>query len=949
MDERRSFGTLLRRVRKARDLTQEALAEQVYCAADTIKKIEAGSRRPSRQLAAQIAIGLGLSGVEYTAFLAAARACVDEAATTTQHLSSDSIVSAQPAPQHNLPSLPTPFVGRAQELAALQALLGDLDARLITIVGPGGIGKTRLAIEAARSQLEGFADGVYFVPLAALDDPDLLATPIAEALGVSIRIRNHREKSTLDGQQDQLVAYLRHKHMLLVLDNLEHLVGSLHLLSTILRTAPGVKILATSRERLNLHGETLFVLGGMIVPEGAAGTDAGDTQLPDAISLFANCARRIHPSFALTADNLGDVVAICRFVEGMPLGIELAAAWVGVLTPAEIAAEIQANLDFLSSSLHDIPERQRSIRSIFQSSWDKLSTTERDVFAQLSVFQGSFTREAAQRVTGASLQTLLALVQKSLVQPGMNGRYHVHELLRQFAAEQLGAVPEAEAAVRERHCAYYVGLLAEQEAEINGPRQGEALAAIEQEIYNVRAAWKWAVSQRHLKYIDQAMESLCEFYRMRGRFDEAWADFPLAAHELGWTGFGAPPTHADAAARFAETLQFLDAATTRSAINRSQEEILAKVLARDVRFHCEQPQNDRKAVEFRADVLKRLSKMGAKHEMAYVLRYAAHIEFTPWQTRDLYLAAITIFEEHGDERGIAETRYRLGSVAAQLGEYGDAEHSYQESLALLGRLGRREMQGNCLEGLSYVSWALGDYPSAEARCSEGRAIFASIGYRNTLASTQRLRARIALVRQDYVDAERDIRDSLIIYDEIGLLSLKAEALGELSHVMLLAGHPTEAEQLARESLTLCRQRSYRAGTVEPLMVLGQVACTETNWQAAKEYFRDCLQIAREVYLPAHALHALSGVVTLLSGEGKHTMACEVATFVRQHRASWQWTKDRVASAVAGRQVDGRPEGAEKSPAFADDLALDGLIDWVVADSSRILDPHSSAAPPRLRG
>jgi predicted ATPase/DNA-binding XRE family transcriptional regulator len=929
VDDRWSFGTLLRRARKARDLTQEALAEQVYCAADTIKKIEAGTRRPSRQLAAQIAIGLNLHGAEYTAFLAAARAAVDEATATTQHLSSDPIASAQPAPKHNLPSLPTPFVGRAQELVALRQLLGDSDARLITLVGPGGIGKTRLTIEAAQTQLEAFADGVYFVPLAALDDPDLMVTPIAEALGVSLHVRNHREKSMVDGQQDQLVAYLRQKHMLLVLDNLEHLVGGLHLLSTILRTAPGVKILATARERLNLHSETLFALGGMVISERAAGTGAEDTEVADAVRLFADCARRVYPSFALIADNMSDVVTICRLVEGMPLGIELAAAWVGVLTPAEIAAEIQANLDFLSSSLYDVPERQRSIRSIFQSSWDKLSPTERAAFAQLSVFQGTFTRDAAQWVTGASLQTLLALVQKSLVQPGVNGRYHVHELLRQFAAEQLAAVPADEAAVRERHCAYYVGLLAEQETEINGPRQGEALAAIEQEIYNVRAAWKWAIAHRHLEYIDQAMESLCEFYRMRGHFDEAWATFGPAAKALGWHGYVSPPTNVDRAALFAQTIQLLDEAKTMPWHRERREEILGKVLARYGRFHCESPPSDWKAIQIRGDVLKQLSNIGARREMAYVLRYVAHIEFTPWQTRDLYRAALTIFEEHGDERGIAETRYRLGRVATQLGEYRDAEHLYRDSLAILRRLGRREMQGNCLEELSYVSWALGDYQRAEAQCAEGEAVFASVGYRTGQASIRRRRARTAMARQDYSDAERDIRDSLIIYDEIGLLSLKAEAIGELSHVMLLAGYPTEAEQLARESLTLCRQRSYQAGVIEPLMVLSQVACAQENWPAAKEYARESLQIAREVYLPAYALHTLSGVVTLLSDEGKHTMACDVATFVQQHPASWQWTKDRVASAVAGRQVDGRPEDSEKSRAPRDDIALDGLMDWVM--------------------
>ena len=261
-----------------------------------------------------------------------------------------SLISGQVVPQPEpttarppvkLPVQPTPFIGREDDLHQLDILLAEPTTRLVTILGAGGIGKTRLAIEAAHRQGDAFADGVYFVSLATIDDPTLIATPIATAVGFSFHVRDQREKWERELQNEQLLAYLRNKQMLLVLDNLEHLLEGIPLLAEILQCACDVKMLVTSRERLGLRGETIYTMGGLRVPQQINQDSAITAADHDALQLFVNCAERVQPGFRLTAANINDVITICQLVDGLPLGIELAAAWIGLLTPAETATEIK--------------------------------------------------------------------------------------------------------------------------------------------------------------------------------------------------------------------------------------------------------------------------------------------------------------------------------------------------------------------------------------------------------------------------------------------------------------------------------------------------------------------------------------------------------------------------------------------------------------------------------
>jgi len=383
-----------------------------------------------------------------------------------------------------LPSERTSFVGRRKELEEIKRLIGE--TRLLTLTGPGGIGKTRLALKAGEEVANDFEDGVYFIPLAPIRSAEHITQTIAE--GVKFPL------ATQENPQRQLLRYLRKKRLLLVVDNFEHLLDSAEIVSAILQAAPAVKILATSRERLNLQGETNLIIGGMGFSIQAG---SEDMETGDAITLFILRARQVFTGFDPSPGGLEQIVKICQIVQGMPLAIELAAAWLHILNVYEIAQELEKGLGLLTTELRDAPERHRSIHAVFDHSWSLLSQIERETFMRLSVFRGGFTREAAQHVAGASLQLLAGLVNKSFLScdPG-SGRFEIHELLRQCAQEQLEKEPDASALAHKAHAVYYAAFMQERWGDLRGYRQMLLLGEIEADIENVRTAWRYCLDQR---------------------------------------------------------------------------------------------------------------------------------------------------------------------------------------------------------------------------------------------------------------------------------------------------------------------------------------------------------------------------------------------------------------------------------------------------------------------
>ncbi|MGD2078261.1 MAG: adenylate/guanylate cyclase domain-containing protein, partial [Chloroflexota bacterium] len=417
---------------------------------------------------------------------------------------------------NNLPLQVTEFVGRETELEETERILEQ--TRLLTIVGPGGIGKSRLSLELAANVANQFDHGAFFVPLAPVATADLAAEAIAESIGFSFALTDPPEK--------QLLSYLAGKKQLLVLDNMEHIIQTADLVDQILRAAPQVKIIVTSRAKLRLSSESVFLLHGL----GSGSWDSlAAARRDEAVRLFVNSARRVRPDFEITEDDLGAMGDILRMIQGSPLGIVLAASWLDVLSLPEIAGEIGRSFDFLETELRDVPERQRSARAVFDYSWRLLSQRERDLFATLSIFRGGFTRVASQSVARASLRELANLANKSFVSlESDSGRYSVHELLRQYGAASLQADRGRYEVARDEHARFFASLVDAQKEAIYLGDHSKILADLD----NIRAAWRWAVRHRLLEALQLMMWPLGWFHNLRAYHTESAAMLRLAVDAL---------------------------------------------------------------------------------------------------------------------------------------------------------------------------------------------------------------------------------------------------------------------------------------------------------------------------------------------------------------------------------------------------------------------------------
>lgn len=422
-------------------------------------------------------------------------------------------------PRNNLPVTTTPFIGRTQELWKIKDMLLEPSCRVVTLLGPGGSGKTRLSVQigAILDREMAFKDGVWFIQLAPLTDHNSIVPAILKGLNIT----------TCSGQESphqQLFNYLRKRQSLLIFDNFEHLLNaeSITLVSELAHNAPQVKILITSRERLNIQGENLYQVEGLETPpdDTVLLKPEIDSSQSDygAIRLFEQSAQRVQPSFTVTRENVKTIAYICRHVQGMPLAIELAAAWIEALSLDEIYKEIKQDLDFLKSELHDAPDRQRSLRVIFDTSWSKLSKPTRSTIKALSVFRSNFSREAAQAITGLSAKTLLELTNKSWIQPQKNSKYQIHELLRQFAYEVLENEPVTFEQIKEKYCNYYSNRLLSLWEISKGAEQSRFYEELEFEYENIKTAWGWLVAKgNHEVVVNNILPALFVYSEIRGK------------------------------------------------------------------------------------------------------------------------------------------------------------------------------------------------------------------------------------------------------------------------------------------------------------------------------------------------------------------------------------------------------------------------------------------------
>lgn len=672
----------------------------------------------------------------------------------------EQIASLSDGRPHNLPPRDPAFVGRAEEIGLVHQRLAAPECRLLTLVGSGGSGKTALASEVgwrvALEHVGPFPQGAYFVPLAGVsaagsDESGLnpVVTAAAEALGFTF--------SGSRPPREQLADYLQDKSLLLIFDNFEHLIASERdVVRWLLSRTNALQILVTSRERLNVAEEWTVSVGGLPVSDQAT-------------QLFVQRARRVVAGFALgEADHQCTetaVAAICRLIHGLPLGIELAASWVRMLSCPEIAQEIQHSVDFLQTSLHDAPPRHQSLRAVFDYSWNLLNTGDRRVLRQLAVFRGPFDRDAAQTVTQASLPALTALVDRSLLQrrDGPGGvQYELLEVVRQYAAEKLAEAGTEETAVRTRHAHHYLGWLRTRAPALRSLEQQVALTELVQRIENLRTAWAWTVRQGDAAALDDGLDALSQLYYMRSWFPEGTHVFEQAAQRLA--GQHAVPTTAALWPRLIVQQGWFTFLEGRTQAGRDLLE----------------------------QGLERLRAAGDAPALAQALNYLAVATYTlgdPVAAQAPAQEALAISEAAGDRAGTAVANNVLSQIAYLRGDYAAARRHSEASLTLEQATGNRWSMGFSLTNLGRAAYAQGDYAAAESRFREGLAIREALEDRRGQALCWRYLGDTAVAQDDLSAAAAAYARSRAFFRDIGSQASVAAVSVRLGRVAQAAGEP----------------------------------------------------------------------------------------------------------------------------------------------------------------
>ena len=732
--------------------------------------------------------------------------------------------------QRSAPSILTPFIGRRKELLRLNELICDPDVRLVTIVGPGGMGKTRLALQAAENILDNgyvdvFPNGVYFVSLASLQSIDAIESTIAESIG----FRFYAESDT----RQQLLDYLRKKAMLLILDNFEHLLEGVEIVTDILQNTEDVSILITSRTELHLQAEQVFPLFGMDTPdvgkvEPIAIEEIHYQEQFSAVQLFQTTACRTLPDFKISAENLSDVIRICQLVEGIPLAILLAAGWIKLLSPAEIATEIGQSLDILESDMSDVPDRQRSMRVVFDHSWQMLNEREQGIFKGLSVFRGGFTRDAAQQVTGAGLRELMALVENSLIQRKSDDQFDVHELFRQYSEERLTQEPHDEEEMRDRHSEYYLTYMQIRSKDVRSARQIEAMVEIESVSENAIAAWNWALQRGEASRLGQASDSLGSYYKWSCRYQEGETSFRVAAEVL--TNHVAKPSEP----------------------NTEIHHQVSKIMYWQAYFTSQIGDKETSLKLFQESLTtleqSTLPEQLTQMDKATILQeLARHVGDTGSRQEALDLLNLSreLFQATGDQWGEATTLQALGHINFALGSYEDAKRSLNLCLKIRNEIGDKMGIADTLLTLGLIASYQGQLEEAKQFINESLVINEAIGYQKGVADGQ-LHLGTALFFSGAFEESHDlIRNSWLIFEDLGSeTSVLANEV--MAFVEINLGHYEIAQALAQEGFTSRQKIKDPRGIGLSLLAQGCIAIVREDYSDAQQVLEQAVNTYRSI-------------------------------------------------------------------------------------------------------
>lgn len=833
-------------------------------------------------------------------------------------------MSAPPRLQPQLPSVSTPFIGRTEELDAIISLLNTPACRLLSLVGQGGIGKTRLALQT----LERLGGWAAFVSLAPVTSPEFIMNAIAQGIGFVLDPRTD--------SKHQLFQVFSTQGGYLVLDNFEHLLEGAGLVSELLSRAPDLKIIVTSRERLGLAEEWLYELGGLSYPRLS---DTRPPQETSAFHLFVTTARRQRPNFQTTDEDVRAIAHLCRLVEGMPLALELAAAWVQVLSPAEIAQELERNLDILSTPLRHLPERHRSLRVIFEQAWARLSAHEQSVLARLSVLASGFSSEAAQAIAGASFHQLLSLSQQALLRRNAAGRYEIHELLRQYAYSKLDA--DSQQAAQIQHSAYYLRFLSERASDMRGARAFSTLEELSAEMNNVRAAWLCSARIQDVSALRQAFVALSFYLNVRGGYRESKELFERAIEGI------VPLAQDDASAR-----------------------ALLGLLWSGLAFNQQRGGRPSEIPPMVEQAIQAIQSMPPSFDHAYALCLCGQALSQPAMpyslARELLNQSYGMFEQLGDKWGMAQVLYAMGNVDHMHIRYQLAEELAQRSLTLFQHLGYAWGILNNYWLLARNSWTLGNFPQARRWMELSSPIVYALGNRSLIAEYEsslmwylergNITEQLDLLRQNAVTLRQqedwigwawtqyeiatvyffthDYSAANAVFEEILLIFSEHEIKDGVcwSNIFMAWGKVYQGKyEQVDAHLSASREVFgdwyFPWGVAGAEFVRGELAQAQGRWTNALSHYRQAVKIAHDVQSMSQLLRHMTGIGAVWMHYQRRDDALRLWAFIAKHAASSKDALDQIQRYRHVWQIDDLSWQDAQAQALMD---IQQVVKWVLS-------------------